>query len=67
MKLAIALSLVAGAAAFTTNAPRAFTSVKSVESRINTGLEMAKQVPHGGQLIDLMVKDDAAKEAAIAA
>lgn len=74
MKLAIALSLVAGAAAFTTSAPRAFTGVKSVAfskaavaSRINTGLEMAKQVPHGGELVDLMVKDDAAKEAAIAA
>jgi hypothetical protein len=43
MKLAIALSLVAGAAAFTTSAPRAFTGVKSVAfskaavaSRINT-------------------------------
>ncbi|GFH52764.1 hypothetical protein CTEN210_09240 [Chaetoceros tenuissimus] len=73
MKFAVALSLVAGAAAFTTSAPRAFTGVKSVgfsqaavESRINTGLEMAKQVPHGGELVDLMVKDDEAKEAAIA-
>jgi len=32
----------------------------------NSALEMAKQEPHGGELIDLMLKTDAEKEAAIA-
>lgn len=73
MKIAVAaLSLIATASAFTTSAPRAFTGVKSVGFAskaavvANTALEMAKQEPHGGELIDLMLKTDAEKEAAIA-
>jgi len=73
MKIAVAaLSLIATASAFTTIAPRAFTGVKSVGFAskaavvANTALEMAKQEPHGGELIDLMLKTDAEKEAAIA-
>ena len=31
-----------------------------------SALEMAKQTPHGGSLVDLMLKDEAEKEAAIA-
>jgi sulfate adenylyltransferase len=33
---------------------------------IYSGLEMAKQVPHGGELVDLMLKTDEEKAAAIA-
>jgi sulfate adenylyltransferase len=72
MKLTVALlSLVASASAFTTSAPRAFTGVKSVgfaaqTAVANTALDMAKQTPHGGELIDLMLKTDEEKEAAIA-
>jgi sulfate adenylyltransferase len=63
MKLAVAaLSLIAGASAFTLNAPRAFNNV----ARVNTGLEMAKQVPHGGELINLLLESDDDKSAAIA-
>lgn len=72
MKFAIAtLSLLASAAAFSTSVPRSFgvsvsgnTPVISGRS-LNTALE-AKQTPHGGSLVDLMTKDDAEKEAAIA-
>mmetsp|Transcript_12704 Transcript_12704/g.14337 ORF Transcript_12704/g.14337 Transcript_12704/m.14337 type:complete len:427 (+) Transcript_12704:37-1317(+) len=72
MKIAIAaLSLLATASAFTTSAPRAFTGVNSVASAktfsvAGTALEMAKQTPHGGELVDLMLKTDEDKEAAIA-
>jgi len=71
MKLAIAaLSLIAGASAFTTSAPRAFKSVgfsnAPVAPRVNSELEMVKQVPHGGELIDLMLKSDEEKGEAIA-
>ena len=40
MKLAIALSLIAGASAFTTSTPRAFTNVKSVgQSKVSKAVE----------------------------
>jgi len=72
MKFAVSvLSLFATASAFTTSAPRAFTGVNSVgfagqTAVANTSLEMAKQVPHGGELVDRMLKTDEEKEAAIA-
>jgi len=72
MKFAVAvLSLFASASAFTSSAPRAFNGANSVAfapkpAVTNTALEMAKQVPHGGELIDLMLKTDEEKEAAIA-
>jgi sulfate adenylyltransferase len=76
MKLAVAvLSLAAAASAFTTTAPSVGGAVSRTAAkpafaplaRSNTALEMvAKQVPHGGTLIDLMLKTDEEKEAAIA-
>eukprot|EP01083_Nonionella_stella_P182198 654873_1 len=67
MKLCIAaLSLIAGATAFTTSAPRAFNKV-GFSAPITTGLQMAKQGPHGGELVDLMLDSDDAKSAATAA
>jgi sulfate adenylyltransferase len=75
MKFYLAAALLtASASAFTTMAPRfgnavAPTSASSAMAPILTGsaLEMAKQVPHGGgDLVDLMVKSDEEKEAAIA-
>jgi len=72
MKFAVSvLSLFATASAFTTSAPRAFTGVNSAgfagqTAVANTSLEMAKQVPHGGELVDRMLKTDEEKEAAIA-
>jgi len=68
MKIALAsLALLASASAFS---PLARTSgVASVTSSSvvsTTALEMAKQTPHGGSLVDLMLKDEAEKEAAIA-
>jgi len=78
MKFAVAaLSLIASASAFTASSPRAFnalsTSVNTasassaiVAPRFDSAL-MAKQVPHGGgELVDLMLKTDEEKEAAIA-
>lgn len=75
MKLAFAaLSLVAVASAFTTTTPSNAGVVSRTSSkpafaplaRSNTHLEMAKQEPHGGTLVDLMLKTDEEKEAAIA-
>jgi len=70
MKLALAaLSLIAGASAFTASTPRTFKSVgfsQTVAPRVNTELEMAKQVPHGGELVDLMLKTEEEKGEAIA-
>jgi sulfate adenylyltransferase len=76
MKLAVAvLSLAAAASAFTTTTPSVGGAVSRTAAkpafaplaRSNTALEMvAKQVPHGGTLIDLMLKTDEEKEAAIA-
>jgi sulfate adenylyltransferase len=63
MKIAIAsLALIASASAFSV-AP----SIGSAAlTRSNTALEMAKQTPHGGTLVDLIIKDEAEKEAAMA-
>jgi len=75
MKFYLAAALLtATASAFTTMTPRfgnavASTSASTAMAPILTGsaLEMAKQVPHGGgELVDLMVKSDEEKEAAIA-
>jgi len=68
MKFAIAaLSLLTSVAAFSINAPRSTFGVATAGVHtpvINTALQ-AKQTPHGGTLIDLMLEEDA-KEAAIA-
>jgi len=77
MKLALAALLVASASSF---APRFAPSSNVVKSTSfsnnggmafapavrNTELSMAKQTPHGGALIDLMLKTDDEKAAAIA-
>eukprot|EP00536_Pseudo-nitzschia_multiseries_P012890 jgi/Psemu1/327005/estExt_fgenesh1_pg.C_5140002 len=76
MKFFVAAALLtASASAFTTMTPRfggnavASIPASTAMAPILTGsaLEMAKQVPHGGgELVDLMVKSDDEKEAAIA-
>jgi len=65
MKLTLALlSLVASTSAFTTS-PLAAKNVAFASSK--TSVSMAKQVPHGGDsLVDLVVKTDEEKTAAIA-
>lgn len=67
MKLTLAFALISSATAFTGSAPRAFNRVAktSISPRSNTELS-AKQTPHGGALVDLMVKSDDDKNAAIA-
>jgi len=57
--------LTASASAFTAVAPRGIAP-KSGVAHFDTGLLAAKQVPHGGKLVDLVVKSDAEKAAAIA-
>ncbi|KAL7542220.1 hypothetical protein ACHAXR_011777 [Thalassiosira sp. AJA248-18] len=77
MKLSLAvLSIAATATAFTTiSTPAARTVSRTVASndvfapvsiRANSQLEMAKQVPHGGTLVDLILKSDEEKAAAVA-
>lgn len=76
MKFAVAAALLtASASAFTTMTPRfggnavASIPASTAMAPLLTGsaLQMAKQVPHGGgELVDLMVKSDEEKEAAIA-
>mmetsp|Transcript_4329 Transcript_4329/g.9857 ORF Transcript_4329/g.9857 Transcript_4329/m.9857 type:complete len:394 (-) Transcript_4329:114-1295(-) len=72
---AAAALLTASASAFTTMTPRfggnavATVPASAAMAPMLTGsaLQMAKQVPHGGgELVDLMVKSDEEKEAAIA-
>merc|ERR1711966_233974 len=79
MKLALAvLSIAATASAFTfINTPAASSLSHSVTTEnafaslpapaSGTQLNMAKQNPHGGTLVDLMLKTDAEKEVAVAA
>uniref|UniRef100_A0A7R9Z839 sulfate adenylyltransferase n=1 Tax=Pseudictyota dubia TaxID=2749911 RepID=A0A7R9Z839_9STRA len=76
MKLAIAaLSLVASASAFAPLSSAGIARSSAVPSApafarssagVASALEMVKQEPHGGKLVDLMLTDDEAKEAAIA-
>jgi len=67
MKLVLAsLALLASASAFTLAPPTSNVARFGGNAVANTALEMAKQTPHGGTLVDLMIKDDAEKEAAIA-
>jgi sulfate adenylyltransferase len=75
MKLSLAiLSLAATASAFTPSAPArsvAHVGGSSVLAPVpvraaGTQLEAAKQTPHGGTLIDLILKTDEEKEAAMA-
>lgn len=73
MKLSVALlSLIASASAFTTPfvAPAFTSSSKVSTSYLNVAAteesSMVKQVPHGGELVDLILKTDEEKEAAIA-
>mmetsp|Transcript_27291 Transcript_27291/g.55028 ORF Transcript_27291/g.55028 Transcript_27291/m.55028 type:complete len:425 (+) Transcript_27291:137-1411(+) len=63
MKLAVAaLSLVATASAFTVQKPmaaggRSVVATAPAQQFSATSLEMAKQTPHGGKLVDLMTDD----------
>lgn len=62
MKLAVALSLFATASAFTvpmqqTSSARAVAAGTATGTASATALEMAKQTPHGGTLINLMTDD----------
>mmetsp|Transcript_26380 Transcript_26380/g.40491 ORF Transcript_26380/g.40491 Transcript_26380/m.40491 type:complete len:431 (+) Transcript_26380:85-1377(+) len=76
MKFAAAALLVASATAFSTTGVNTNTrSVAFAGPKVsavpafrhsNSALEAAKQTPHGGSLVDLMVKSDEEKEAAIA-
>uniref|UniRef100_A0A7S1GIZ6 sulfate adenylyltransferase n=1 Tax=Cyclophora tenuis TaxID=216820 RepID=A0A7S1GIZ6_CYCTE len=76
MKLAVSTLLIASASAFSANKLGA-TRVSKVSSLVgpafaptfrlaNTQLEAARQEPHGGTLVNLMVETDEEKEAAIA-
>mmetsp|Transcript_17815 Transcript_17815/g.34556 ORF Transcript_17815/g.34556 Transcript_17815/m.34556 type:complete len:433 (-) Transcript_17815:141-1439(-) len=78
MKLSLAvLSFAAAATAFTAVGPSRSTGLSTrvafnnvftpaPVARASTQLEAAKQVPHGGSLVDLILKTDEEKEAAIA-
>lgn len=81
MKLALAALLVSSVSAFapgvvpsTSNALQSSTfsnharmAFAPMESRMKaTSLSMAKQTPHGGELVDLMLKTDEEKAAAVA-
>jgi sulfate adenylyltransferase len=57
MKLAVALSLFAAASAFTAPMQQQHRAVGAAASFSATALEMAKQTPHGGQLVNLMTDD----------
>jgi len=74
MRFTIAALVVATASAFTSSAfsGNAFTASKHAAkvgpafARFETSLEAAKQVPHGGTLVDLMLTSEEEKQAAIA-
>lgn len=70
MKFVIAAALLtASASAFTTSSPRFGGNAVAVAPVVSrSALQMAKQVVHGGldQLVDLMVKTEPEKEAALA-
>eukprot|EP00586_Coscinodiscus_wailesii_P000016 CAMPEP_0172477272 /NCGR_PEP_ID=MMETSP1066-20121228/242_1 /TAXON_ID=671091 /ORGANISM="Coscinodiscus wailesii, Strain CCMP2513" /LENGTH=434 /DNA_ID=CAMNT_0013235601 /DNA_START=101 /DNA_END=1405 /DNA_ORIENTATION=- len=80
MKLALAALLVSSASAFsprfvpsssnalkTSSLSKNAPAVFAAESRVRTTeLSMVKQTPHGGELVDLILKTDEEKEAAIA-
>lgn len=61
-KFAVALLTIIGSVSAFNVAPFAATSITQRTSE----LQMVKQVPHGGTLVDLMVKTDEEKAAAIA-
>jgi len=62
MKFSLALLTVLSTASAFNVAPFAAKSI----TQSNSQLQMVKQVPHGGTLVDLVVKTDEEKEAAIA-
>lgn len=67
MRFTTALLAIASASAFTASQFGVRTKNYSVQQFArNTALEMAKQTPHGGTLVNLVVASDEEKEAAIA-